>query len=160
MHDLCTRADRGDLLYHAGGGKRALVPDDLLVRLPELLLHEVAYGVGHDVIEVGVLISEGPGVVGQPPLQLLRTGEGAVQGVGLALAEELALPPAEDLRMGVEEPHQPGSPRFRTPYEEEHRYDLVRSAARGSPGQSRPRPQPVGFFAGYGPPRSPRSRIA
>src|SRR5919107_1272979 len=92
VHDLRTRTDRGDLLHHAGGSERALVPDDLLVRLPEFLLHEVAYGVGHDVIEVRVLIPEGPGVVAQPPLQLLRTGEGAVQGVGLALAEKLALP--------------------------------------------------------------------
>src|SRR5688500_18728257 len=149
MHDLRTGTERGDLLYHAGGGERALVPDDLFVRLPELLLHEVAYGVGHDVIEIRVIIPEGPGVVAQPPPQLLRTGEGAVQGVGLALAEELALPPAEYLWMAVEKPHQPGGPRFRTPYEEEHRYDLVRSAARGAPVRSGPRPQPVGLFAGY-----------
>jgi hypothetical protein len=70
-------------------------------------LHEVVYGVGHDVIEVRVLIPNGPGVVAQPPLQVLRTGEGAMQGVGLVLAEELALPPAEYLGVGVEEPHQP-----------------------------------------------------
>src|SRR5215211_571512 len=68
VHDLCTRADGGNLLYHARGGERALVPDDLLVRLPELLLHEVVYGVGHDVFEIRVVNPKGPGVVAQPPL--------------------------------------------------------------------------------------------
>src|SRR5215210_386754 len=139
VHDPRIRADGGDLLYDAGGGKWALVPDYPLPGLLQFLPHEVVDGVGHYVFEVRVLLPKGPRVVAQPPLELFRTGEGTVQGVGRALAEELALAPAEYLRVRIEQSHQPGSPRLRTSYQEELGYGLARRAGlrRVAPRQGR-----------------------
>src|SRR5215210_3492820 len=139
VHDLRIGADGGDLLYDARDGERAFVPDYPLPGLLQFLLHEVVDGVGHDVFEVRVLLPKGPRVVAQPPFELFGTGEGAVQGVGRALAEELALAPAEYLGVGVEQPHQPGSSRLRTSYQEERGYDIIRRAGRRRHAGGRPR---------------------
>ncbi len=127
---LRIRVDGPDLGDDPVAEKRRLVADDALVRRRQPSAEEVSDrrpGERPDLLRV--VAAPGPDRARDPEVQVFRVQQRPVErarlkrrsvhpldvGALVALPEDPALPLAEDLGMGVEQPHQPGRARLRVP---------------------------------------------
>src|SRR5215211_1016139 len=135
VDDSGLGVDLGYLLHGLRGEQRRLVAHHPLAGLGELSYEEVVDGHAGEVVQVLVrVVVPAPDRPLYPEPQVLRVQHRVVERAGRppgvhplyglsspTSAEKPPLALAEDLRVGVEDPHQPGGPGFLLTDDEEHR---------------------------------------